>query len=229
MRVTIRGEKIDVPLEALPFIFGPLSASVEQKVEASRIRAVKRWLLNPPQLLEVLTLTYERAIALCPEGVSGLNIVSEDVVGTAEYILATQINPRALAKRIELARFSVPSLPIHARVLQNVAEAAQHPEPKRLTKAMQRWNASIVAVRAWAKSTVKVTDRRAIEEKDLVDIYEIAKRITLAGVEISAKRLNNSQKKSWGPHHSKRRNAFLFDWNRIRPIIEGEFSVKFKK
>ena len=61
-----------------------------------------------------------------------------------------------------------------------------------------------------------------VTAEDVSQLLESKKKI------YTAKTLKNNYKASWGNPDGNEGRAQLFDWNRIRPIVEEQFNVKFE-
>lgn len=229
MLAKVRGSEMPLPLEALPFVSRAIPPGTERAIEASRRRRVHAWLSNPQQMFNELAKAYQNVLALCPENSVGLNIVSEDDFEKPSYEVLTQIKILIYAKRMELARFSTPSLPMTSEVLLQVVHAARHPIPHRLTHAMQDWKKSLIDLEAWVKQFGATSPAAPCPELEVVTVRDIAKRLAEVGREISTKRLNNHYKKEWGSPEGKKGNACTFKWAIVRSVIERQCGVRFEK
>lgn len=77
-------------------------------------------------------------------------------------------------------------------------------------------------------ATVDEIDHKPPTEIDqLVSPEEVSMKLKSKGIKKSAKTLKNTWKAQWGKPDGCEGNAELFNWNRIRPIVEDQFGVKF--
>ncbi len=123
-------------------------------------------------------------------------------------------------------------LPIDERVADEAAKIVAH-----WNEVQKLWKFDAIQVQVWMRlielelSACQWPDapnRDHESRAELVTVEEIQQKLSKKAVEISAKTLNNKQKKEWGQRDGKKGSAFAFDWKRIRNIVEAQFNVEFE-
>ena len=62
---------------------------------------------------------------------------------------------------------------------------------------------------------------------DLVSPEDVALKLKEKNITIAVKTLKNTRTEKWGKPDGREGNGHMFDWNRIQPIVEEQFGVKF--
>lgn len=212
---------------------------------SGRPEKVKAW-NDDPQLLvtELRNALNQVTICLEPDETDSNRRakLKDGVHWETRAVFLCGIYPTQLAGQIKLFKTLHPTIPFDDAVLFEVSEATQPFDSLRFVSAIIKWKTELEQLADWAEFQNRIRPQATVETKetgesnrenvrqkssDFVTVAEVVSRLQNVRIETSSKRLNNHYKQAWGTHDSLRGNAFLFDWNRIRPIVEEQFSVRF--
>jgi hypothetical protein len=213
---------------------------------------VKRWIDDPKSLVECLRGALNQVTNCLEPGESDSGQKPKrknGVVWNARAVFLCGVYPAQLARQIKLLKTLQPTLPFDESSLTEVSESTEPFDSTRFVRAIVKWKTDLERLTDWAELRKQLQQplagaNRSLPDCDsaqndgqtasrprgqLVSVLEVSNLLKEQDCECDAKTLNNRYKKSWGDHDGKRGNAYMFNWDRIKPIVEAQFNVRFNE
>lgn len=134
----------------------------------------------------------------------------------------------------------IPDCPVNFEVFGRLRHTFEENEDKSRRVAIASARAELQLFASWLESTGLWNKRPGSEHRvpkgtttvepdgNMVTPEDVALKLKTKNINLTPKTLKNTRKAAWGTPDGKEGKAELFDWDRIRPIVEKQFGVKFE-